>query len=94
MAMRIAAALAGIALLIAAAPADARGGVFPHGGYSQGFSKGGRSLYGGRGWQGAGANGAGAFTRDQNHAEDPYVKAATEEEERLLKQLNSICRGC
>ena len=99
-------ALAAIALLIFAAPADARGGGrgfgggfggggYPQGGgYGQGFPQGGGGTYGSGGWQGGGANGAGAFSRDQKHTEDPYVKAASEEEERVLKKLNSICRGC
>ena len=51
-------------------------------------------MYRGGGWQGGGANGAGAFARDQKHGEDSYVKAASEEEERVLKKRDSICRGC
>lgn len=95
---KTATAAAAIALLIACDPADARGGSrgWGGGGFPQGgFQQGGSGTYGGGGWQGArGANGAGSFTRDQKHSEDPYVKAASEEEERVLKKLKSICRGC
>jgi len=100
MTMKTAAAATGLALLLGIAPADARGGGrgwgggfgggFPQGGFQQ---QGG-GMYRGGGWQGGGANGAAAFSRDQKHSEDPYVKAASEEEERVLKKLNSICRGC
>jgi hypothetical protein len=97
--------MAAVALLSAAAPADARGGGRGFGGgYGRGFGGGGfpqgqgfpqgGGTYGGGGWQGAGANGVGAFSRDQKHTEYPYVRAASEEEERVLKKLNSICRGC
>ena len=100
-------ALAAVVLLIAAAPANARGGGRGFGGgfgrgFGGGFSQGGgggqsfsrgAGTYG-VGLQGGGAIGAGAFSWDQKYAEDPYVKAASEEEGRVLKKLNSICRGC
>jgi len=100
MTMKTAATATALALLLAAARADARGGGrgwgggfgggFPQGGFQQ---QGSGGMYRGGGWQG-GANGAVAFSRDQKHSEDSYVKAASEEEERVLKKLNSICRGC
>lgn len=37
----------------------------------------------------------GTFAGDQRHANDDYVKAAAEEEDKLLdSQIKSICRGC
>ena len=106
MRMTVPAALAAIALLLAASPSEARGGQdfggggfargsFPQGGFPQGDPSSGRWWHvRQRRLAGARANGAGAFARDQKHSEDPYVKAASEEEERVLKKLNSICRGC
>lgn len=101
MAMNKMAAAAAIVLTLVCGPANARGGGrgwsgssgggFPSGG---GFQQGGSGSYGGGGWQGARANGAGSFARDPKHGEDPYVKAASEEQEKVLKKLNSICRGC
>jgi hypothetical protein len=42
-----------------------------------------------------GASGAGGFAADRRHADDPYTKAASDEEDRLLNsKLKSICRGC
>ena len=85
-------------LLTASVPADARGGrgwggiSGWHGSFGGSFPQGG-GAYGGGGWRG-GANGAAAFSLDQKHGDDPHVKAASEEEERVLKKLNSICRGC
>lgn len=95
----------GVAVVLLLAPGPAQsgrgfgGGGFapgssPQGGFPQGSpSQGGGGWYGSGGWQGARANGVGAFAADQEHSEDPYVKAASEEEERVLKKLNSICRG-
>ncbi|MGP8120893.1 MAG: hypothetical protein ACLP8B_10270 [Xanthobacteraceae bacterium] len=99
-ALRAMTAAAAIASVIASAPADARGGGRGwgglggggwHGGFGQGgFPQAGSGTYGG--WRGA--NGASAFSQDRKHSENPHVKAALEEEERVLKKLNSICRGC
>ncbi|HLG82897.1 MAG TPA: hypothetical protein VKY22_17935 [Bradyrhizobium sp.] len=37
----------------------------------------------------------GAFASDHRHADDNYVKAAAEEEDKLLdSKIKSICRGC
>jgi hypothetical protein len=59
---------------------------------------GARGGHGGRGgfhMRGGAAGGAGAFATDKRHADDPYTKAASEEEDRLLNsKLKSICRGC
>jgi hypothetical protein len=39
--------------------------------------------------------GGGAFASDARHANDDHVKAASEEEDRLLNsRIKSICRGC
>ena len=74
--------LALLGLIAALAPADARGG--HHGGF-----RGHHSMRGG------GPRGAGAFASDQRHANDDYVKAAAEEEDKLLdSKIKSICRGC
>ncbi len=86
------AALALLAVpLLAPAPAAARGG-------HHGFGRGGFGHAGfGHGGFGRGAmhaDGAGAFAGDRKHTDDPYVKAALDEEERVLKKLSSICRGC
>ena len=75
-------ALALLGLVSALAPADARSG--RHGGL------GGRHGMGG----GAGMRG-GNLASDQRHANDDYVKAAAEEEDKLLdSKIKSICRGC
>ena len=75
---------AGLLLTLVAAampPADARGG-HGHGGGLHGMHAGGASRGGG-------------FAADKRHADDPYTKAASEEEDRLLNnKLKSICRGC
>ncbi|MGY3534987.1 MULTISPECIES: hypothetical protein [Bradyrhizobium] len=71
-----------LALVTAAMPpADARG--HGHGGgHSHGIHAGGGSRGGG-------------FAADRRHADDPYTKAAADEEDRLLNsKLKSICRGC
>ena len=95
MTMKTVAAATALALLLGIAPADARGGRHGWGGgFGAAFPQGGFQQQGGGGWQGGGANGAAAFSREQKHSEDPYVKAASEEEERVLKKLNSICSGC
>ncbi len=37
----------------------------------------------------------GAFASDQRHANDDYVNAAAQEEDKLLdSKIKSICRGC
>jgi hypothetical protein len=43
---------------------------------------------------GHGMHGA-PFAGDRRHANDTYIKAASEERDRLLNaQIKSICRGC
>jgi hypothetical protein len=79
-AFTIAAVLTTVALATSMAPAAARGG-------GHGFHRGG----------GHGAHGAGgrSFAGDRGHADDPYVKAAEDENDKLLAtKLKSICRGC
>ncbi|WGS23359.1 MULTISPECIES: hypothetical protein [unclassified Bradyrhizobium] len=72
------------ALAVSMVAADARGG--------HGFGRGGLHMHG---MHGGGATGAGAFAADKRHADDPYIKAASDEEDRLLNsKLKSICRGC
>jgi hypothetical protein len=73
-----------LALLAGALPAaDARGG--------HAFARDGGHMRGVHG----GASGAGALAAGQRHANDPYTKAASDEEDRLLNsRLKSICRGC
>ncbi|MGX1106654.1 MULTISPECIES: hypothetical protein [Bradyrhizobium] len=72
-----------LTLLAAAMPAvDARGG-HGHGGHAM------------HGMHVGGATGAGGFADDKRHGNDPYTKAASDEEDRLLNsKLKSICRGC
>jgi hypothetical protein len=42
-----------------------------------------------------GANGTDSLATDRRHGNDADTKAASEEEDRLLKtKLKSICRGC
>jgi len=42
-----------------------------------------------------GADGGGSFAGDRRHGNDAYVKAAAEEEDKLLNtKIKSICRGC
>ncbi|MEN3346647.1 MAG: hypothetical protein V7632_282 [Bradyrhizobium sp.] len=70
-------------LAISLPAADARGG--------HGFGRGGGGLH----MHGMHVGGAGGFATDRRHADDPYTKAASDEEDRLLNQkLKSICRGC
>jgi hypothetical protein len=41
------------------------------------------------------SRGAGSLASEQRHANDDYVKAAAEEEDKLLdSKIKSICRGC
>ena len=48
----------------------------------------------GRGMGGHGIYGA-PFAGDRRHANDTYIKAASEERDKLLNtQIKSICRGC
>ncbi|WP_407169831.1 hypothetical protein [Bradyrhizobium sp. ORS 111] len=78
-------ALALTVLAGSTAAADARGG-------GHGVGHGGRHLHR---MHGGGAAGAGAFAADKRHADDPYINAASDEEDRLLNsKLKSICRGC
>ncbi|WP_338827479.1 hypothetical protein [Bradyrhizobium sp. 27S5] len=68
-------------LAIAIPPADARGG-HGHGGGLHSMHTGG-------------ANRGGGFAEDKRHGNDPYTKAASDEEDHLLNnKLKSICRGC
>ncbi|MBR0797386.1 hypothetical protein JQ615_18520 [Bradyrhizobium jicamae] len=70
-----------LAMLAASLPAaGARSGGHGHGGMHM------RHMHG---------DGAGTFASDKRHGDDPYTKAASEEEDRLLNtRLKSICRGC
>jgi hypothetical protein len=44
---------------------------------------------------GGGQHGEGSFAGDRHHANDAYVNAATQEEDKLLNtKIKSICRGC
>ncbi len=55
------------------------------------FGHHGLGLYGGRG---ASAGGAG-LAADPRHANDTYVNAASQEEDKLLDtKIKNICRGC
>lgn len=66
-------------------PVDARGG--HHGGF-------GGHHHGMAGGPGGGTHGS-AFASDQHHANDEYVNAAEQEEDKLLdSKIKSICRGC
>ncbi|HWX27104.1 MAG TPA: hypothetical protein VNZ53_06660 [Steroidobacteraceae bacterium] len=64
-----------------AAPAEARGGhSFHHG-------LGGHEMHGG--------DGGGSFAGNRRHGNDAYVRAASEEEDKLLNtKIKSICHGC
>jgi hypothetical protein len=77
------AAGAALALLTAQAPpADARGS---HGFGGHGFGRD----FGGRGMHGA------PFASGSRHGNDTYIKAASDERDRLLNTgIKSICRGC
>ncbi|HEX7921179.1 MAG TPA: hypothetical protein VF583_09525 [Bradyrhizobium sp.] len=49
----------------------------------------------GHGMHAGGASRGDGFAADKRHADDPYTKAASDEEDRLLNsKLKSICRGC
>ena len=51
-------------------------------------------MHGGFGMHG-GPRGGGAFASDQRPANDDHVRAASDEEDRLLNtKIKSICRGC
>jgi hypothetical protein len=44
---------------------------------------------------GSGTRHSGAVASDQRHSNDDYVKAAAQEEDKLLDtKIKSICRGC
>jgi hypothetical protein len=74
-----------LGLMAALPPAAARDG--RHGG-----SGGNHGMAGGLG---SGTRHSGAFAGDQRHANDDYVKAAAQEEDKLLDtKIKSICRGC
>jgi len=48
----------------------------------------------GRGFAGRGMHGA-SFASDRRHGNDAYIKAASEERDKLLNnKIKSICRGC
>jgi hypothetical protein len=70
-----------ILILSMAAPAEARGGHgFHHG-------LGGHEIHG--------SEGGGSFAGNRRHGNDAYVRAASEEEDKLLNtKIKSICRGC
>jgi hypothetical protein len=74
-----------LGLVAALPPAVARSG--HHGGFGGHHGMGGGSS--------GGSRGSGAFAGDQRHANDDYVKAAADEEDKLLdSKIKSICRGC
>ena len=63
------------------APAEARGGHGSHHGF------GGHEIHG--------ADGGGSFAGNRRHGNDAYVRAASDEEDKLLNtKIKSICRGC
>jgi hypothetical protein len=52
-------------------------------------------MHGGFGMHGGALRSGGAIAGDQRHANDEHVKAASDEEDRLLNtKIKSICRGC
>jgi hypothetical protein len=58
-------------------------------------ARGGHGGHGGSHTHGIRAGGAGSAAGDKAHANDAYIKAASDEEDRLLdNKLKSICRGC
>jgi len=76
-------------LISFALPADARG-------FHGGHGVGGHDL-GGHGFRehGFGGHGGAPFAGDRAHGNDAYVKAASEERDKLLNtKIKSICRGC
>ncbi|WP_156928055.1 hypothetical protein [Bradyrhizobium sp. Tv2a-2] len=67
--------------LAALPPADARGS--HHGGFGH------------RHTMSSGSHGGDNLASDQRHANDDYVKAAAEQEDKLLDtKIKSICHGC
>jgi hypothetical protein len=77
-------AAAGSILIVSmamAAPAQTRGGHgFHHG-------SGSHEMHG--------THGGGSFAGNRRHGNDAYVKAASDEEDKLLNtKIKSICRGC
>jgi hypothetical protein len=82
-AARLIAAVGSILILsmATAAPAEARAGHgFHHG-------LGGHEMHG--------SDGGGSFAGNRHHGDDAYVKAASDEEDKLLNtKIKSICRGC
>jgi hypothetical protein len=64
-----------------AVPAEARGGHGSHHGFGR------HEMHG--------ADGGGSFAGNRRRGNDAYVKAAAEEEDKLLNnRIKSICRGC
>lgn len=49
---------------------------------------------GGRSFGGGAGAGASRFADGRRHGNDAYVKAASDERDKLLKKLKDICRGC
>ena len=82
-AARVIAAVSFILILsmLMTASAEARGGHdFHHG-------LGGHEMHGN--------DGGGSFAGNRRHGNDAYVRAASEEEDKLLNtKIKSICRGC
>ena len=80
-AARVVTAAGCILILTMAAPAEARGGHgFHHG-------LGGHEMHGN--------DGGGSFAGSRRHGNDAYVRAASEEEDKLLNtKIKSICHGC
>jgi hypothetical protein len=58
-----------------------------HGGHGFHHGSGGHEMHG--------AEGTGTFSGGRRHGNDAYVRAAAEEEDKLLNtKIKSICRGC
>ena len=84
----MAAMIAATMLILFSPPAGARG----HHGFG---GSGHAGMHPERGTHGGGMHGSGAFANDQRRADDDYVKAASDEQDRLLNsKIKSICRGC
>ena len=95
-ALRAMRAVAAIASVIASAPAEARSGGRGWGGLGGGSRRipaGWRRTRASRLARGRRERPS-AFSQDRKRSKYPNVKAASKEEERVLKKLNTICRGC
>jgi hypothetical protein len=80
-ALRATAAAVALLSMMMTAPAEARGGHGLHRASPAHHAHHGRD--------------EGSFASDRRHANDTYVNAATQEEDKLLNtQIKSICRGC